>query len=280
MYLDMDEFTPCILRASMFDGYVGHERPGGYAARTVYDYELEYYTRSDGGIEVDGRFIAFAAGDVNIRKPGQVVRGVPPYRCYIICFDARGNASRMGQYMFGTREQAQPRYENPILDALPDRLSCPPGSGMDRLFERAYRLEGASRPEERLRARALLLDILSELAEMSSPAARGISPEVRRVARAIGEGYAGRLSVDALIELSGLSRATLHRRFLREMGCTPLGMITELRIRRAKELLLLTDYPIADIADMCGYPDNSYFARAFRRECGVTPGEFRAGRSQ
>ncbi len=279
MYLDMDELNPCILRASAFDGYAGRERPSRYAARTVYDYELEYYTRSDGGIEVDGRYIAFAAGDVNVRKPGQVVRGVPPYRCYIICFDARGRA-RAGQYVFGTREQAQPRYRNPVLDMLPDRLSCPPGPGMERLFERAYLLEGATRPEQRLRARALLLDILAELAELASPAARSISPEVRRVARAIGEGYAGALSVDALIELSGLSRATLHRRFLREMGRTPLGLITELRINRARELLLLTDYPIAEVADMCGYPDNSYFTRVFRRECGVTPGEFRAGRSR
>lgn len=278
MRLDMNEFDPRTLRTSMFDGYALRVAQGGYAEREVYDYELEYYTRSDGGVEIDGAYVPFSAGDVNIRKPGQIVRGVPPYRCYIICFDARGRGERRGQYMFGTREEAQPRYENPILDALPNKLSCPPGSDMEKLFERAYRLEGAAGPEAQLYARAALMDILSALSELASPASRRISPEVRRAAAEIGDRFAEEVSVDELMELSGLTRATFHRRFLREMGRTPLEMITELRMGRAKELLLLTDYPIADVADMCGYPDNSYFARAFKRFCGVTPGEFRAGR--
>lgn len=54
------------------------------------------------------------------------------------------------------------------------------------------------------------------------------------------------------------------------MGRTPLGMITELRINCARELLIARP-----IADMRGYPGNSYFARAFRRECGMA-GELRA----
>ena len=277
MYLDMADFNPQVLRAAVFDGYVGRAAQGGYAARDVYDYVLEYYTRSDGGIEIDGVYTPMAEGDVNIRKPGQVVRGVPPYRCYIICFDARGREARR-DYMFGTREEAQPRYQNPILDALPDRISCSPGSGIDKLFERAYRLEGAAGPEARLYMRTVLMEILSALCELVSPSARRISPEVRRAAAEISERFAGELSVDELMELSGLSRATFHRRFLREMGRTPLEMITELRMSRARELLVLTDYSIADVADMCGYSDNSYFARAFRRACGVTPGEFRIGR--
>lgn len=279
MRLDMADFNPSVLRASAFDGYVGRASQGGYAERDVYDYELEYYTRSDGGIEIDGVYTPMAVGDVNIRKPGQTVRGVPPYRCYIICFDARGREARRG-YTFGTRAEAQPRYENPILDALPNRLTCSPGSGLDRLFERAYRLEGAAGPEAKLYMRTVLMEILSALYELASPASRRISPEVRRAAAEIGDRFAEELRVDELMELSGLSRATFHRRFLREMGRTPLEMITELRMGRAKELLLLTDYPIADVADMCGYPDNSYFARAFKRLCGVTPGEFRAGRKR
>lgn len=71
--------TPALLRCSHYDGYTGEAaRPESYAIRAVYEYELEYYIRSEGGIRVDGRYLPFSAGEINFRKPGQVVQGVPP----------------------------------------------------------------------------------------------------------------------------------------------------------------------------------------------------------
>lgn len=271
------DIDPRPLRASLFDGYVGWKPSLSYAAREVYDYEMELYTRSDGGIEIDGRYTPFAPGDINVRKPGQIVRGVPPYRCYIICFDAQGDDARREGYVFGTGAQAQ-RRTHPMLDALPDKLTCPSGPDMERLFERVCLMEGAPGELSRLKARAALMEILSQLCELASPESRCISPEVRRAAREIAGHFTENMSVNALTDESGLSRATFHRRFLRETGRTPLGMMTELRIGRARELLLMTDYSIADVGALCGYADDSYFARVFRRACGMSPAEFRAGR--
>lgn len=71
--------APALLRCSHYDGYTGEAaRPESYAIRAVYEYELEYYIRSEGGIRVDGRYLPFSAGEINFRKPGQVVQGVPP----------------------------------------------------------------------------------------------------------------------------------------------------------------------------------------------------------
>ena len=72
MLLPTQYLNPVVLRCSRFNGYPLN-RTTRYAPRTVYDYELEYYIRSDGGIRIDGRYVPFRAGELNIRKPGQVV---------------------------------------------------------------------------------------------------------------------------------------------------------------------------------------------------------------
>ena len=47
------------------------------------------------------------------------------------------------------------------------------------------------------------------------------------------------------------------------------------RISSARELLAKIDLPIADIAGSCGYENPFAFSRAFRRETGMTPREYR-----
>ena len=109
--------NPVLLRASFFSSY---DQPPGikFAKRTVYDYELEYYTRSDGGVIINGKMTDFGRGDINIRKPGQTVQGVPPYECYILCVDLIGNTNRKSGYSFGSPEEAQEKYENPLISSF------------------------------------------------------------------------------------------------------------------------------------------------------------------
>lgn len=287
--LPMHQMHPCVLRAVFFDGYPAYElrkaqgvdaRQMGLGAngREVYDYEIEYYLRSEGGIMIDGRYVPMYAGDVNIRKPGQCVRGVAPYQCFLICFDVTGNSERTQPYLFGSKEQAQPQYKNPILDALPERISCPNGSGIEALFMRACRLRNEDGPASILHRNMLLMQILSLLTDMVLPQTRRVSPGIRRAADEIERRFNEEISVDGLIAQSGMSKATFHRRFRAEMGCTPLEMMTRMRIERAKDLLVRTDETVANIAQLCGYTDNAYFTRAFRKHCGMTPGTFREGK--
>jgi AraC-like DNA-binding protein len=55
--------------------------------------------------------------------------------------------------------------------------------------------------------------------------------------------------------------------------------LRELRLERAKELLLHTSLPIAAIALRVGYSDAAHFVIAFKRDTGVTPRGYRLGRS-
>lgn len=284
--LATEDLHPCVLRTAFHDGYPAYafrqaqgiyERRMGANTREVYDYELEYYVRSDGGVEIDGRYVPMRAGDVNIRKPGQQVQGIMPYVCYNICFDVSGHAQRTAPYYFGSKEQAQPQYKNPILDALPERINCPAGSGIEALFMRACRLRNEDGPAHILHRNMLLMQILSLLTDMVLPQTQRVSLKIQRAADEIERRFDEEIRIDELITQSGMSKATFHRRFRAEMGCTPLELMTRMRMERAKELLIRTDETVANIAQLCGYTDNVYFTRIFRKHCGMTPSRFREG---
>jgi len=84
------------------------------------------------------------------------------------------------------------------------------------------------------------------------------------------------LTVAEAARALGVSRNTLHRRFLNALGH---GMKREHRrqqILRARELLRRTDEPLSTVATSCGFNDGAHFSRVFRSESGTTPNEYRA----
>lgn len=73
-----------------------------------------------------------------------------------------------------------------------------------------------------------------------------------------------------------MCRRTLERRFKACVGRTLKEEILRVKIGQAKMLLAQSDYPLKRISDMSGFKSLHYFARAFRRETGSTPGRFRS----
>jgi len=82
--------------------------------------------------------------------------------------------------------------------------------------------------------------------------------------------------IQTVAEAAGMSSRTFQRR-LGESGVSFTGLVTDCRIRFAKEWLAASDIPVAEIAATLGYTDASNFARAFRRQTGMSPLAFRHG---
>lgn len=73
----------------------------------------------------------------------------------------------------------------------------------------------------------------------------------------------------------GLTPATFYREFARKILATPSQYLTSLRIEQARKMLETTPNTITSIALTCGFFDHSHFVHTFRREQGITPGEYR-----
>lgn len=84
------------------------------------------------------------------------------------------------------------------------------------------------------------------------------------------------LSLHAVAARVGHSPCHFSTVFGEETGQTFKEYLTQLRLKRAQELLRTTTLRTADISDRVGYNDPHYFSLVFRKNVGLTPKEFRA----
>ncbi len=82
-------------------------------------------------------------------------------------------------------------------------------------------------------------------------------------------------SVLALARELGISAGHLHEAVKQATGRTPGRLIREQQTLEAKRLIAGTDLTVRQIATQVGFLDAAYFCRFFRRETGLSPGEFR-----
>ena len=83
-------------------------------------------------------------------------------------------------------------------------------------------------------------------------------------------------TLDALAALVGMSKYAFCRLFREAKGVTPFTYLLRLRIQQAKYLLISErSLKIAQIAEMTGFHDVSYFCAVFKKTEGITPSAFR-----
>jgi AraC-like DNA-binding protein len=106
------------------------------------------------------------------------------------------------------------------------------------------------------------------------PAAAPVPADaMRRIIPFLEQHYMHRVSLDTLARLAGISRWHVCRLFRAVTGRSFRTFVTELRLARARELLLGSDLSVTDIAHEVGFYDLSHLDRAFRRRFGIRPGD-------
>ena len=88
----------------------------------------------------------------------------------------------------------------------------------------------------------------------------------------------GSLMLQDVAMAVGMSNSRFSTVFAQESGKTFTEYLTALRLEKAKELLRGTDMKSSQIAFEVGYNDSHYFSYLFKKNTGMTPGEFRGGK--
>ncbi|MGZ3181261.1 MAG: GlxA family transcriptional regulator [Telluria sp.] len=83
------------------------------------------------------------------------------------------------------------------------------------------------------------------------------------------------LTTDDIAQLVGISRRQLERLFKQYLDSLPSRYYLELRLKRARQLLIDTNHSIVQVGLMCGFSSGSHFSTAFGQLFGNTPREER-----
>lgn len=97
----------------------------------------------------------------------------------------------------------------------------------------------------------------------------------RRAKEIMHSRLAARLTIADIARECRLTPSYFAKAFRRTTGMSPHHYLTHIRVEEAKSLLLSSMLPLADIALICGFGDQSYFTRVFTRSVGASPGKWR-----
>jgi AraC-like DNA-binding protein len=117
-------------------------------------------------------------------------------------------------------------------------------------------------------------ELLAALTASAQPSSDERAAMIQRARRLIQAQESFPWDVNTLAKRLGVSRVYLGRVFRERLGITPSAYLQKQRLRRACELLQLPETKVSQVAQRLGFDTPSHFARAFRRACGLTPGEY------
>ncbi|CAM3102696.1 response regulator [Paenibacillus sediminis] len=95
------------------------------------------------------------------------------------------------------------------------------------------------------------------------------------IARYVERNYHEDISLQDIASRFYLSREYISRKFKQQFGVTLSDYLGNIRIEKAKVLLLNPQLRISQIAEMVGYQDEKYFSKVFKKIEGITPNDFR-----
>jgi LacI family transcriptional regulator len=160
-------------------------------------------------------------------------------------------------------ELARPSLSSVIVPA--ERVGYEAAALLDRL------LAGDKPPRE-----PVLIPPPGVVGRKSSDVLAIDDPVVAQAVRFLRDSAHLPLRVSDVLRAVPVSRRVLERRFRAVLERGLAAEIRRLHVEKAKQLLAKSELPMQTIAERCGFSSQYQFSRAFRREVGMTPTDFRA----
>lgn len=197
-------------------------------------------------------------------------------------------AGEVHEYQVESRVRCLHVWIDPaVLDGL-DRLAVVPrkpaevsGLGATWLANRLYAEFSREDTASAIAVEGLILEMLAEIARAETKPDTMMIPRWLKHATEIVEArFLERLSLADIANEVGVHYVHLSRQFHKYNRCTVGELIRKRRIQYASHLLAHSDTPLAEIALICGFSDQSHLSFLFKRYMGLSPSKFRgmAGR--
>jgi len=244
-----------------------------------------------------GDIIVFPQGDAHVMSSAPGMRGTPDHDSIRT---ARANPLPIALKMDGGGSErtevicgflgCDARPFNPLLSALPRVIHVPRASGDGRL-EQFVKLALSESVAKRAGGEVVLARLsellfvevvrrhLSTLPLENAGWLAGLRDD--GIGRALGKLHdrpAYGWSLEELAREVGMSRSVLAERFTHFVGVPPMQYLAQWRMQLAATLLSSTSMSLSEIAEQVGYGSETALSRAYKRQVGVAPADWRRGK--
>lgn len=224
--------------------------------------EIVYHPRGTGRTRVNRTATSFAAGDIVVYAPREVHDQHAEEECEDLCIQVElpPGAARKLRYGF-LLESGEGDWLVGEIESL--SRSYGDGGGLDqRVLD--------------LRVTAVLLALVRRACEASESLRISTAERyVRQAEHFVRERFADIESLREIADHVGLSESHLRHLFRSVRKRSLVGYLREVRINRARVLLVTSPHGLKQIASMCGFADEYYFSAVFRRMVKTSPGQYR-----
>lgn len=117
--------------------------------------------------------------------------------------------------------------------------------------------------------------LIEKILQIEKTTFLGIKQLVHETERYIKAHFYEEISLNVIAEKNHVDLKHLSKVFKSIAGLPFSDYLMEIRLKRARELLVTTDMEIQEIAKSVGYSDHQYFHRLFKKKMSVTPNQFR-----
>jgi AraC-like DNA-binding protein len=228
---------------------------------------LLYAGNAGGTVTVDGLQERLEEDSLFLYPPGTLLRIATENdkeQVSWLCFDLYRETVRTDRSLSLERELSLPLRGRVQLARQRERL--------DGLIARLEMERSASPKRLSLLARHELVEALGDLSAYAGTAEKAdMNGRVQQTVRYMQHHYPEAIKMDKLAAMARLHPAYYTHAFKHTMNKTPVTYLTQLRMNKAKELLLTTERPVREIASEVGYADEFYFSRRFKETSGQAP---------
>jgi AraC-like DNA-binding protein len=104
---------------------------------------------------------------------------------------------------------------------------------------------------------------------------RHYKENIKTVIDYMNENYSSGISCTELSDLIKTDKFNFIRSFRAQTNKTPYEYLLDLKIEKAKKMLMSDKFSITEISMMCGFSSHSHFTSTFKRKTGISPKEYR-----
>ena len=219
-------------------------------------WELVYYRQGSVLAQIDGSDYTAQAGVVLLTPPGEAHSdyGETAYKNYFISLDMDADPS-----------------------SLPRKLIDDNRGSMRHWCERVI-FESAHDVGQRQEMLALLAQELAILLQRFVQSADTLDERLQSMHKMQAymlENVSEPIRIADVAAHAHCAVSTMRDWFYKLHGCSPQHYLMQLRVERARNLLVHSDMKLAAVADSCGFDSVSHLSRVIRRFCSQSPGALR-----